>query len=370
LNHPIRTGILAALIALTVGVSDSTGQVRPDKRLTQKISVQAEKRRVEDLIRELGEQNKLPVEFHPSVAADAAGETPVTLNVDGVSLGAVLRIVCQSASLVHAVDKGKLIVMTREADNANLFLRQYPLGPLGNIVDPQELAIGLTMLTSGPWADVDGEGGEIVAATPQGFTIRQNRAVHAELQELFEMLSGASGRARTPSPAERQDQMRLKKLQVPAPLTESELSLPDLLKQILTSNGVPYWVDEVAFLDEGVQWKELACAIDPKKLSPIARLDAVAAEHPVSWRFADEVIQLTTRVRGEELMVNRIYDVRRALGPNLNSAELARRLTANSDVGKWLEVDEEGGVVVPVGTSLIVRQNAAAHGRIAKLLSQ
>ena len=90
----------------------------------------------------------------------------------------MIDLACRSAFLTYSVEKGKLLVSTLEVDKEKLIVRQYPLAPLGAIPDVQELMDGLQRVTSGIWKDLDGDGGEFVAATPQSLTIRQTRSAH------------------------------------------------------------------------------------------------------------------------------------------------------------------------------------------------
>lgn len=365
-----RTAIFLALIgaALLFVSSSAEAQVKADKRLIQKIAVKADAQRAEDLLNELAEQHKLTIDYHPSFAADAAGDNPITLNVDGISLGAVLQIISEAAMLVTYFDKGKLVVMSRQGDDASPFVRQYPLGPIGNLIDPRELAFGLGEVTSGPWKDVDGEGGEFVTITPQGFTIKQSRRVHAELQEIFDqLLPAAAGRGRGPVAMDRAEQMLIKKLQVPAALPEGTQPLPDLLDKILKVNGIPCWIDTTSMSDEGLDWKTLECRVEPRKLTPAARLDALAAEHQLAWRISDEVVKISSAAKANEILKSRLYDVRRALGPNVDAGALAEQIVANKELGQWRDTDGIGGSVYPVGTLMIIRQTGASHAKLAKL---
>ena len=248
----------------------------------------------------------------------------------------------------------------------SLVVRDYPLAALGG-VDPRVLSVGLVELTSGFWMDIDGEGGEIVAMTPQALRIRQTRAVHDELQSLFDQIAAATGgRGRVLTAQGKAEQAMIRKLQTPAQFSTDKTALPELLDQLLQKNGIPFWIDQTALADEGIDWTKLESTVAVKKLSPAARLDAIVTEHQLAWRFADEVVQITTEVKSNERLFTRVYDIRRSNQPG---PVLAQQLMQNPDLGPWVVNDGEGGGILPVGTLLLVRQSAKVHARIAKLLN-
>lgn len=343
-------------------------QSGPDKRLLQKTSVQVDAKPVEDVLRELGEKHKLAVEFDPSVAAEGHGKSLFSLTAD-LSLGSAIHLACDSANLVYVVEKGRLLVTTRAADENILIAREYLLAPLGAIADPQVLAAGLMEVTTGKWKDVNGVGGEFAAISPRSLTIRQSRAAHAELQSLFEQISAAAtGRGRAPSAQDRAEQTIVRKLQTPTQLPAGPLAASEVLDQLLKKNGVPYWVDVAALEADGIDWTKATSTIEGKKMPTAARLDAVLNELELSWRVADEVVQITTRLKASEQQVARVYDVRRLLTPNRSMNALALQLTSTKELGPWAVTDGEGGSLMKLGTLLVVRHNAGVHSKLAGML--
>ena len=344
-------------------------QSGPDKRLLQKTSVQVNAKPVEDVLKELCEKHKLTLELDPSIEKDGYEKGPFTLTADGLTLASVLNLICDSNHLVYAVEKGKLLVTTQEADSNNPFVREYPLAPLGAIGDPQMFVAGLTDVTNGTWKDVDGEGGEIVAISPRSISIRQSRVVHAELQGLFEQIAAAvSGRARVPSIQERAEQTIIRKLQTPIQLSAGEMPVSEVLDQLLKKNGVPYWVDLQSLADDGIDWAKLTTTVEAKKMPTAARLDAVLNELELSWRVGNEVVLITTRIRTSEHQILRVYDVRRLITPNRSLNAIAMQLTANADLAPWEIVNGEGGGFMELGTLLVIRQNFAVHAKLAGML--
>ncbi len=355
--------LLAVFFLAIPAVTDA--QLRTDKRLQEKVSIDVKDKPTEEFLRELGEKYKIPVDLDPSIPDVAPG--PITLTADGITLGSVIHLACESQFLVATMEKGRLAVMSREKDELNLVVRDYPLAQLGPGIDPQTLSVGLTEMTSGFWKDVDGEGGEIAAINPQTFRIRQTRFVHAELQSVFDLITAANGRPRPPTVQERSEQALLKKLNTPSQFSAEETPLPELLEQLLRKNGIPYWIDATGLSDEGLNLLIMNSKFAAsKKLSTAMRLDAIATQHQLSWTVADELVQITSAAKADETMINRLYDVRRA---NVPAAALAEQIVRNKELGKWMIVDEEGGSILPLGTGLLIRQNAKAHAKIAKLLN-
>ncbi len=358
-----QIAFLAAFFLAIPAVADA--QLRTDKRLQEKVSIDVKDKPTEEFLRELGEKYKLPIDLDPEIRDVGPGE--ITLTADGITLGSVIHLACESQGLIATMEKGRLSIMSRDKDEQNLIVRDYPLAPLGPGIDPQTLSVGLTELTSGFWKDVDGEGGEIAAINPQTFRIRQTRFVHAELQSVFDLITAANGRPRPPTVQDRSEQALLKKLNTPSQFSAEETPLLELLDQLLRKNGISYWVDTTGLSDEGINPLILNFKFAAsKKLSTAARLDAIAAEHQLSWTVADELVQITSAAKADETMINRLYDVRRA---NVPAAALAEQMVRNKELGKWMIVDEEGGSILPLGTSLLIRQNGKGHAKIARLLN-
>ncbi len=344
-------------------------QSNADKRLLQKTSIKAEAKLVEEVLRELCEKHKLVVEFDPSVKENAAGEVPFTLTADGLTLGSVIDLACRSSSLTYYMEKGKLLISTSDAEDANLVVRQYALAALGSIPDMPTFLDGLQRVTSGFWMDIDGDGGEFVAVTPQSLSIRQTRRVHEELQSLFENLAAAaSGRARPITVQERAEQLIVRKLQSITQLPGGNISVSEVLDQLLKKSGIPYWIDLIALQDESIDWDKATSTVDAKKMPIAARLDSILEELKLVWRVDDEVVQITTREKASEQLSTRVYDIRRLVSPNRTPQSLASELTNNKEFGPWVETDDEGGNVMVLNTLLIVRQNDAIHVKLAKLL--
>jgi hypothetical protein len=340
-----------------------------DKRLLLKTSVAFDAKPVEEVLLELGKKHKITVEFDPTVKANAAGEMPFTLTANGLTLGSVIDLACRSADLLYTIEKGKLLVFTREADQAKLIDQQYSLAPLGAIPDVQVFLAGLQQVTSGPWKDADGDGGEFVEVTPQSLTVRQTRTAHAELQALFEDLAAAAaGRAKPPTIQERAEQTIRKKLQTPTLLAAGEMPVSEVLDQLLKKNAIPYWIDSQALSDEGIDWAKATTMIDGKKMPTAARLDAITAALKLAWRVDDEVVQITTQTKANEHLTTRVYDISRSVTPNRSPQAFAAELTNNKELGPWQELDGAGGVVVAFGPLLAVRQTDAVHAKLDKLL--
>jgi hypothetical protein len=368
----LRHVVILGFIGSTLGISQvAEAQPAVEKRLVQKISIDVKDHSAIDLLRELGDKHKLPVDFDPSIEATGllGGDTAFTLTAEGLTLRSVIQLACESLELNWRVENGRLLVATNQSETERMIVREYPLAVFGVGFDPQVLAEELPTLTSGPWMDRDAEGGAITAITPRSLTIRQSHTVHQELQTLFDQLSAANGRARPPSVQERADQMLLRKLQTPSQFSAESSELPQLLDQLLTKNGVPYWVDKQSLGDEGIDWTKLSSTVEAKKMPTAARLDAIATEHKLSWRVGNEVVMITTAYKGAEQMTTRVYNVRRLIGPNRPAEALAAQLMSNAELGPWMVNDAEGGMVLVAGNLLLVRHNAKVLEKITKLLN-
>jgi hypothetical protein len=268
------------------------------------------------------------------------------------------------------LEKGKLLVVSRAADDEKLISREYSLAALGGIIDPQVLSIKLPEFTSWKWMEIDQEGGEVVGMTPQSITIRQTRTAHEDIQKFFDQLATVvSGKARAATPQDRAEQLIFRKLQTPALPPADVTTLPEIFDALLRKNGVPYWVNEQSFQNENIEWQKLTSTLDAKKIATTKRLDALAAEHKFSWRYEDEVIQVTSAEKALQQMFIRTYEVRNKIGPNNPIEALVQQLVKNEDLGPWQVNDGTGAGIMSIGTSLMIRHNSNGHAKLAKLLN-
>ena len=122
-----------------------------EKRFLQKTSVKVEAQPVEQVLRELCQKHKIEVIFDPSVEANAAGGTPLTLTADGLTLGSVIDLACRSAEMTYSLEKGKLLISTNDADDRHPIVLQYQLASLGPIPDLELFMDDLQRMTSGFW---------------------------------------------------------------------------------------------------------------------------------------------------------------------------------------------------------------------------
>lgn len=368
--NPSSWPLLLICTGVTLSIQlDAQAQTKPDKRLQQKVSVNLDAKPIEEALRELCEKHKLPVEFDASLKDEGIVGPPVSLTADGITLNSAIRLACATYDLVPALENGKLLILARNADEKNLFNREYSLAPLGGNVSPQQFSIYLVGITSGHWKEVDQEGGEVLAVSPQSITVRHCRTVHEEIQNLLDQIAAVSGgKARAANPQDRAEQQVLRKLQVPALPPADVTTLPEILDQLLQKNGISYWIDDVAMKEASIEWKNLTSKLDAKKIPPSKRLDAIAAEHKLSWKYEDEVVQITTLAKLADEMLVRVYDVRNKVNANFPPAALAQQLIANKDLGAWMISDDYGGCIIPIGTSLMIVQKGEGQEKIAKLL--
>jgi len=345
-------------------------QLKPDKRLTQKISIDYDKTPADEVLKELSDKYKLPIDLIGE-AADLIEGYPITLSGDGVMLGSVLHWICESHYAVSYIEKGRLRIARIDEDEKILTPRQYPLAGIVPAIDPQVLAnVYLPQFTSGKWKAIDEEGGDVLAMSPQAITILQSRAAHAELQDFFQQLSAAgTNRPRLLTPQEKVELALLRKLQTPVQLAPGEFTLKEFLDQLLKKEQFAYAIDVTSLMDESIDLQKLKVTVDDTKQSAESRLDALAAEHKLSWRFADEFVQIASQDKGAEQMSIRVYDIRKKIAPNQPAEALMQKLLGDKELGPWQVNDDVGGAFIVIGNWLVIRHNSAAHSKIAKLIN-
>jgi hypothetical protein len=351
--------VWGCLATMTVAAQ---AQGAPDRRWGQKTSVHVSAQPAAQFLTELCQKHKLPVEFDPEDKKSVDSHL-FTLDADGVSLGSVIDLVCESGYLSYTVDQGQLRVTTDGYADTHPYPMTYPLAALGPIPEVSEFAFGIESMTSVPWGETENKYG------PQGVTITQSRRIHRQIEQFFVTVGTAlAGRPRAPTPQEKAEQALFRKLQFLKPFEGDATHVQAALDQLLTKNGIPVWIDAVTLGDESIDLSQLITVIDPKKLATNVRLDNLLKEHKLAWFIRNEVVQITTQEKLDSHEFVVVYDIRRAITPMRSATQVAEELMANAEYGPWQSVDGDGGYAMAHQSFLIVYHNAARHAKLAAFL--
>ncbi len=119
--------------------------------------------------------------------AGIASDTPVTRQITDITVRSALKLLLEPLSLTAIIDSEVLRVTTREKAIEILITRTYPVSDLCRTPDDwQSLIRALEEQTSGPWKDIDGDGGTITEVEQTGsLIVRHSWSVQREVLSLI-----------------------------------------------------------------------------------------------------------------------------------------------------------------------------------------
>lgn len=330
-----------------------------DRRWQQRTSVHAIAVPTEDVLKDLCQKHKIEIEFDPGPGNEGAADWPFTMEADGVSVGSVIEIACQSAGLSYIVDKGTLKIRSYGEDDKNPYPVLYPLNQLGPIPDPALFLDELKFMTTPFWSDDRYK----IAIGPRGLEATASRRMHVKVERFLDVVSAAvATRPRAPTAEEKANQLLSRKLQTPRPFTGNATTVKEALDQLLTQNDIPLWIDAIAIGDEMLDLSQLTVTIDPKKVPTSARLDAMLTPHKLIWSIRNEVVQVTTLEKASDEDYVVAYPIRHLISPTRSAQSIVEEILTHPDI------DFEYGHAMEFKSVLFVDQNMIGHSKVAALL--
>lgn len=116
-----------------------------------------------------------------------ATDSPVTRQFNGLTARTALRLTLEPLTLTFVIDSEVLRITTKEKAQEILITRTYPVSDLCRTPnDWQSFIRAIEEETSGPWNDIDGDGGTITEVEQTGsLIVRQSWAVQGEVLSLI-----------------------------------------------------------------------------------------------------------------------------------------------------------------------------------------
>lgn len=343
-------------------------------RFLERCSIHVDGARFGDVVRQLASQEHLNMELDSNILAENVTKVPVTLHFDDISLQSILNILCESVTpnIQYQVnDAGQVLFLTSEKESEQLFDKEYLLTGLGSLAsDPGQLTQVILWTTPGPWEKLDGVGGEIFPIERGVLKVRQSQSIHKQIANLFLQLASASSNRPFPLPSSGLSEARLQRAldTVSAP-PHGKISLKGFLSNALGSQGIPYWLSPQALKDIGVS-EDVVLSLDGKA-RPLRETLQIAL-HPLklSFEIEDEVVKIRPVYFAENRMITKVYDIQKQVSPTRSSQEIMATLESDDEVGRWFNVDGEGGTMVAIGSLLVIRQTISSHEKIAAILNK
>lgn len=309
-------------------------------------------------------------------ALDGVGvssDTPVTLELDNISLGAALRLLLKNLDLTYMIKNEVLQITTPEvADNA-LATRFYRVESLvdggrwpGGETAGMQTIVDVMAKTISPstWEDVGGAGS--IAVVGDLLLVSQTLDVHEQLADLLVGLdeflhSRARLSPRTCGAADAAAMSRLwQALEKPVDMDFSDMPLVDVVRKLSSETGVPIIPDVKALDGVGVASNDKV-TLSAKNVPLHLALDLLVAN--VTSAGKHEVIELTTREVADNALITRLYDVR-DLASSRNLGAFVERVVAPDS---WNDGGGAGSLAA-LPSLLVVTQVQSVHGQVERVL--
>lgn len=184
--------------------------------LQKPVSINVKDKLLEEFLAGLAQQFGITVRLNRDALFEEgiAPDEPISLSVDGVSLGSALRLALQPLDCTPLVEEGALKVTTEIDAEEHLFTVVY------DVRDLEEAGYGYHHLidtiqqeTPGPWQETVGAGGDLSIPRAGVLIIRQTERNHATAELILKALREQLNRQETETAAidedEEQDRGRL-----------------------------------------------------------------------------------------------------------------------------------------------------------------
>lgn len=383
-------------LPVRVGV-DETAAIR--KALQKKVTLKFKSTPLTKVIDRLAEETKLQLVINEPA-----------LEEDGISLDEAIDFVSKEVTVEHALDRilepigctwhieNEVVQITTQiavGDPRHMLVRMYraptdlealqspttdgliqrqPMTPWK--VSEGDMIIDLIMTsTSGPWFDIDQEGGTI-SRVGDLLIVRQSFGVHEEVETLLAALTvvGKKQAHATAIPvrgttddgsAERNTEAILSRK---VTFEYDNVSLRAMMIDLSKQTGLEFILDIPALEEDGISTDELV-TIKLKDVTLRAALDIALAPHGMTIVFRNGVIKVTTEIAAGDLLTNTVYVVDDILAAGQVDSDSLIDMLMTQTSGPWFDIDAEGGTIgMWLRPTLVVRQTRKVHAEIAAIL--
>ncbi|MDX1966749.1 MAG: hypothetical protein SFV23_06215 [Planctomycetaceae bacterium] len=204
------------------------------KKLMQPVKAEFQGASIREAVQSLARQAEITVEFDTAAINDEgiSLEFPVTASLDGQPLQRVLETLLEGCGLRHSLSYGVLWIST-QANLDEYRMHEISVFDVRDFCrtseESQELAALLQEMTSGPWDDSSGTGGDVTFARPGVVVVRNSERVLDDVDQLLESFRKLHRESPPPDP---EQEMLTRAYRVPsAAAHELAELLPDLVER-------------------------------------------------------------------------------------------------------------------------------------------
>jgi hypothetical protein len=366
-----------------------------------------------DVADQLEEMCKISIELDYRALEEVGigHDTPVTLHIRDVSLGAALKLMLRPMDMTFVIRDEVLLITTPEEAETELVTRIYPVADLvrgrnaeDSLIDGEEDApdfeplmdVITSIVTPTFWEEVGGPGA--IDAFPSGecLVVSQLETGHEEIASLLTGLRKlqADERAKPGTPASEalavadffepvRPKLRASLKKEVGMMTFAERPLTEVVDILAEKHGVPIRIDRKALEEVGIdpQGQLISARLDGEPLAEALR--RMLEPYDLTWMLKHEVIMITTPEEEESELTTLIYPVGDLVGRRETVAEgdggssvadeLSEAIERSVRPTTWESVGGPGAIelsLLPFAAALVVSQTEEAHQEIADMLAQ
>ncbi len=313
----------------------------------------------------LSSLHDIPVMLH-RLALEEDGrtaDTPINLNLTGLSLEEVLNHLTRQLNLAWQVDGGVIRITTPAA--ARYLTRHFDLRKLTKLGHSLDALVDILRRAADEWED---QGGGTTALIGESVIVRQTYQhqrriaqvlAAIEQQQPMTVLGTCTARDRL-----------LEALHEPSEASFVETPLIEAMAYLSERHNIPILIDGPAIAEDGLGTDQpVTLSIKNRPLEQL--LELLLGDHPLTYQVRDGVIRITTKSKASADMLWIVYNVQDLAPTEELFTQLSAAILHTTD-GQWRDVSGENGDLVPtdVGGRLVVKQTDQVHFGIQALLEQ
>lgn len=298
---------------------------------------------LKEVVEDISRRFDVPVYLATRQLEEAAVnlDTPVTVDMPQVSLGAFFRTFCRDLNLEYSIRAGRVRIGPSQ-DQCGYQLALYPVGDLLGSDQQQDMKLLreaiLRSVFPESWLQWDDEV-ELLPVANGWFLVRHGREVHADLQEFLTLLRShiPAARPTPPRPKTREEVVRsniAQRLQQNFSPLASETPLKEFCENVKSAHNIPVLLDAKRLEEAAINFE--TPVVTHPSIQPLGRqLDATLAKVGLVYRIWNESLLITTP--DQHQFTKEIFDVRDLTTPGSGlMSELAfQSLIAEAVPNPW-----------------------------------
>lgn len=310
-------------------------------------------------------------------------QEPVILSASGISLRALLDLICEQSGLVVLRRDGAICISTHEAidkDYGNYIAKVFRLAPPGASFEPfnaEDLA-NYVRITIDPnsWSYYGGRGK--ITWVPGAVTVVHRPDVVEEVERLVAEIERWRANSdptrpfwllpRTFEDGECIGRIQ-RKIRKRISVECRDTPLAEVCRRLSREHNVPIVLDVPSLDDVGIDIDN-PITITLNDVSLGAALELILADFELTYRFSHEIVQITTPESSEPHSFIRVYPIADLeSGPFcLDRHSLEKLITSAIEPDFWDAVGGPGSVDADISGVLIIANILEIHERIERLL--